>query len=311
MSTELLPARVVIATKDRTAVLRRTLRSVADQCSQPTELTIVDASTDETTRALCEQEQFPNLHSTICWRHAQVSGAASQRNQGVHNCPYPVIGFMDDDVILEKGCFARLWHALHSSEEIGGVNAMITNQRYQPPGRLSKLIFRLMDNRAESHYAGSVLGPAVNLLPEDRQDLPEIVQVEWLNTTCTLYRREAMPDPPFLDHFKGYSLMEDLSLSVIVGRRWRLVNARTARIYHDSQSGSHKTGPAQVAEMQFVNRHYVMTEVLGRSRLTDYLKLLLFELFSLVSTLQIPAGRKEFASALGGKVRACRHILRK
>jgi GT2 family glycosyltransferase len=309
VSTELLPARVVIATKDRTAVLKRTLRSIASQCAQPAELAIVDASTDEATRALCEEEQFPNLHSTISWRRARVVGAASQRNQGVHSCPYPVIGFMDDDVVLEPDCFARLWQALHSSEQIGGVNAMITKQRYQSPGRLTKLLFRLLDNRAGSYYAGSVLGPAVNLLPEDREDLPEIVPVEWLNTTCTLYRREAMPDPPFLDHFKGYSLMEDVTLSVTVGRSWRLVNARTARIYHDSQPGSHKTVPAQVAEMQFVNRHYVMTQVLGRSRLADYSKLLLFEFFSLISMLQIPAGRKEFASALRGKVRACRLIL--
>jgi hypothetical protein len=168
-----------------------------------------------------------------------------------------------------------------------------------------------LDHRAESSFAGCVLGPAVNLLPEDREDLPEVVPVEWLNTTCTLYRREALPDPPFPEHFKGYSFMEDVTLSLTVGRRWKLANARTARIYHDSQTGSHKFDPELIAEMQVVNRHYVMTKVLGRSRISDYLKLLLFELFSLASILKLPAGRMVFGPTLRGKVRACWLIVTK
>ena len=98
---------------------------------------------------------------------------------------------------------------------------MITNQRYQPPGHVSRSIFSMdgMENdfRQESH-AGKILGPAINLLPEDSDKLPAVVQVQWLNTTCTLYRREALPKPPFPDNFTGYSLMEDLCLSLTVAR---------------------------------------------------------------------------------------------
>ena len=84
-----------------------------------------------------------------------------------------------------------MWRALHSDERIGGVNAMITNQRYQMPGRISRFVFHLIDGRPESSYAGGVLGPAVNLLPADRDDLPEVVPVEWLNTgaRCTVGKR--------------------------------------------------------------------------------------------------------------------------
>ncbi len=63
-----------------------------------------------------------------------------------------------------------------------------------------------------------------------------MVPVEWLNTTCTLYRREALPDPPFLSHFTGYSLMEDLALSLTVGKRWKLANARGLRIFITTHS---------------------------------------------------------------------------
>jgi len=311
MPAELLPVAMVIPTRDRAAALRRTLESLAHQSAQPAELSIVDASADRSTRSLCVEEIIPSLRSAVSWCSADLVGAASQRNQGVRACSQPVIGFMDDDILFEPDCFGRLWGALHSDDRIGGVNAMISNQRYQSPGRISQFVFRLIDDRPESSYAGGVLGPAVNLLPADREDLPEVVPVEWLNTGCTLYRREALPDPPFPDHFKGYSLMEDLTLSLTVGRCWKLANARTARIYHDSQPGSHKFDPELMAEMQLVNRHYVMTKVLGRSRISDYFKLLLFELFSLASVLQIPTGRRVFGSTLCGKARACWFLVTK
>jgi len=304
MAAELLPVTVVIPTRDRAAALQRTLESLAEQSSQPADVSIVDASTEGSTRSLCEEESIPKLRSAVSWCRADLAGAASQRNQGVRAASQSTIGFMDDDVLLEADCFARLWRALNSDDRMGAVSAMITNQRYQSPGRISRFVFRLMDDRAESCYAGSILGPAVNLLPEDREDLPEVVPVEWLNTTCTLYRREALPDPPFPEHFKGYSLMEDVTLSLTVGRHWKLANARTARIYHDSQPGSHKMDPKLVAEMQLINRHYVMTKVLGRNRMSDYLKLFLFELFSLASTLQVPSGRAVFGPTLRGKARA-------
>ncbi len=309
MAAELLPVTVVIPTRDRAAALRRTFESLAEQSSQPAELRIVDASTDGSTRSLCEEESIPKLRSAVSWCQADVAGAASQRNQGVRAASQSMIGFMDDDVLLEPDCFARLWRALNSDDRMGGVNAMITNQRYQSPGRISRFVFRLMDGHAESSYAGRVLGPAVNLLPEDREDLPEVVPVEWLNTTCTLYRREALPDPPFPEHFQGYSLMEDVTLSLTVGRHWKLANARTARIYHDSQPGSHKGDPNLIAEMQLTNRHYVMTKVLGRSQISDYFKLFLFEMFSLASILQVPSGRAVFVPTLRGRAKATWSIL--
>src|SRR5262249_16222121 len=154
--------------------------------------------------------------------------AAAQRNQGLRHCSQSVVGFIDDDILFEPNCIELLWTALQSSDEIGGVNAMIINQRYQAPGLISRCVFRIMSGCQRASYAGRVLGPAVNLLPEDRDDLPEIVPVDWLNLGCTFYRREVLPNPPFPERFRGYSLMEDLALSLTVGKRWKLVNARTA-----------------------------------------------------------------------------------
>jgi hypothetical protein len=150
---------------------------------------------------------------------------------------------------------------------------------------------------------------SMNLLPEDREGLPEIVPVEWLNLGCTVYRREALPSPVFEKGFTGYSMLEDLALSLTVARRWKLANARTARIFHDSQPGDYKSGVAQLARMELVNRHYVMRNIMDRRRVRDYENLLLHQLFNLASQLTSARGWRSLPAILQGKVLGVKDIL--
>src|SRR5579872_1994603 len=154
MPIELLPLAVVIPTRNRGAILRRTLESVAAQCSQPAQIIIVDASDDEHATSMLKDPSIPGLASAVSWQAAKVSGAASQRNEGVLQCAQPVIGFFDDDILFEPMCIARLWCALNSDHKLGGVNAMITNQRYQTPSRISRTMFRIMAGGEASSFAG-------------------------------------------------------------------------------------------------------------------------------------------------------------
>lgn len=299
-----LPVSAVLPTRDRASVLLRTLKSLAAQGVLPAELIVVDGSTDDGAKAIVEQWAADFAPATkAIWLRATTLGAAAQRNQGVAAATQPFVWFFDDDILFEPECVARLWRAIEADGGLGGVNATIVNQRYRPPGAVSRAVFALMNGRNERSFAGRVLGPAVNLLPEDRDDLPEVVHTEWLNLGCTIYRREALPDPPFDAIFTGYSMMEDLTLSLRVAKRWRLANARTARIFHDSQPGAHKADIAALAEMELVNRHYVMTRVLGRRRRSDYARLVIWEAF------QIAASRTQLWPRLRGKARASRRLL--
>jgi glycosyltransferase involved in cell wall biosynthesis len=304
----LLPISALIPTRHRAAAFARTLQSLALQSVQPIEMIVVDGSVDDATEALC-MRQIPRLLTKIYYYRAKAIGAATQRNQAFSHTTQPYIWLMDDDILLEPDCIDRLWTALHSDPKLGGVNAMITNQRYLPPGKVSRTVFQLLHGRVETSYAGKCIGPALNLLPEDRQELPEVVAVEWLNTTCTLYRREALPNPLFTRNFVGYSLMEDVTLSLTVGKSWRLANARTARIFHDSQPGDHKSDRGMLAKMELVNRHYVMTKILGRRSFRDYLKLLLLQIFEIAASLVSLRGWRELPALLGGKLGAIRQIL--
>ena len=303
----IIEASAIVATANRASVLQRTLSSLAQQSCRPREVIVVDASDNDKTYKMC-QSDAGRLNSDLRWLKAKTHGAASQRTEGVAASTSGVIWFFDDDVLFELDCVQRLWSALESDRQLGGVNAMIVNQRYQTPGAISRFMFTLMHGRAEESFAGKVIGPAVNLLPEDRDDLPEVVPVEWLNTTCTLYRREALPDPPFSSQFTGYSLMEDVALSLEVGKTWKLANARTARIFHDSQPADYKSDELSRSCMELVNRHFVMTRIMKRCGATDYLKLALWELFSLGSAVRDKRQRGTLLYILRGKWRGLREI---
>jgi glycosyltransferase involved in cell wall biosynthesis len=304
-----LPLSAVLPTKDRSSVLQRSLSSLAGQGVLPAELIVVDGSAGDDTRSVVEQWGADVASAAkVIWLRATTLGAAAQRNQGMATATQPFIWFFDDDILFEPECVARLWRAIKADPGLGGVNAMITNQRYQPPGRISRTVFALINGRNEPTFAGRLLGPAVNLLPEDRDDLPEVVPTEWLNTTCTIYRREALPDPPFDSIFTGYSMMEDVAASASVGRHWRLANARTARIFHDSHPGAHKAQRAELARMEIVNRYFIMTDVIGRRSAADYARLLLWQMFQLSScAVQCRLGRP-FWEALHGNIQGVRAI---
>jgi len=306
--SKLLPISALVATRNRSQPLARMLNSLAQQSMQPIEMIVVDGSTDDETEKLC-QSKILQLDTKILYYRATEIGAAIQRNQAMQYATQNFIWLLDDDIIFEPNCVERLWQALESNSQLGGVNAMITNQKYLPPGKISRRLFQILHGRPEVSYAGKCIGPALNLLPEDNPNLPEVVSVEWLNTTCVMYRREALPNPLFPPIFTGYSLMEDVTLSLIVGKKWKLANARTARIFHDSQPGDHKNNLGVLAKMDLVNRHYVMTQILNKSSFQDYIKLAIFQLFNVAVSLVSPKGLRSLPLVLLGKLSAIQEIV--
>jgi glycosyltransferase involved in cell wall biosynthesis len=305
---DMIPVSAVIATVERTHVLKRTLLSILAQTVKPAELIIIDASEGDHEEEIASCLAMHPAVSLI-YKKAKQKGAATQRVEGITLSAHDVIWFMDDDILLEPECAARLWTALHSSPQVGAVNAMITNQHYTKPGKVTSLMYRVMSGKSLPSYAGKVIGPAWNLLPEDGAKFSEYAECEWLNTTCTMYRRERMPQPVFPRFFSGYSPFEDLALSATMHKRFALLNVPSARIFHDSQSGAHKTATAVVARMALVNRYYVMNKILERTRPADFLKLVILETFMLISGLKT---RKQFIALpaiLWGKLLGVAQIL--
>ena len=271
----------VIATGNRSEMLTRTIESIAKQSCQPLEIIIVDSSSDHDTFSVCRS--FKNLNANIKYVQANKKGSASQRNQGVSLADHPFILFCDDDIVFQPNCLEKLWEAINLSPDVGGCNALISNQKFHEPGTTSRIFYQLMSGGKKVN-AGECFGPVINLLPDDNPNLPAHVEVDWLNTTCTLYRREALPEPPFDDHFSGYSLMEDVALSLRVRKSWKLLNVREAIIFHDSQTGGEKSDIRAMAHMDLVNRYYIMKNVLGQAVLKNLFKLAAHQLFMAIAS---------------------------
>lgn len=274
---------IIIPTYNRGPVLARTLSSIALQDVQPLEIIIIDGSTNYD---LINKSSFPTLKSNIVQHKADELGAAKQRNQGIEFAKTNIIGFFDDDIILEAHCIKNLWLGLQKHSNCGGINAVITNQSYHPLGRLSRIFYKIMGADTKHSLAGKCIGPAINFLPE-LKSTQDLILVDWLNTTCTLYRKEALPEPVFDEHFTGYSLMEDLALSLRVGKNWQLLNANKARIYHDSQPSEGKNNLFINSEMDLVNRFYIMKYILDQRKKSIYFKLFLQQLFGAVASKNI------------------------
>ena len=306
--SKLLSISALVATRNRYLPLKRMLDSLAKQSAQPLEMIVIDGSDNDETKTLCHSK-IPHLKTNIIYHRATEIGAATQRNQAMEYATQDFVWLLDDDITFEPDCVKRLWQALQNDSKLGGVNAMITNQKYSPPGKISRHLFQFLHGSFEKSYAGKCIGPALNLLPEDNPNLPEIVPVEWLNSTCVMYRKAALPNPLFPPVFTGYSLMEDVTISLTVGKKWQLANARTARIFHDSQPGDHKNNLGVLAKMDLVNRHYVMTQILERDTLQDYFKLAIFQVYNVAGFLVSSNKWHILPAIVKGKLDAIKEII--
>src|SRR4051812_11126537 len=99
------PVSAIVATKDRPAMVQRTLEQIALQSCIPVEVIFIDASGTTATRDVCES--FVTADFKIVYKKAIQPGAALQRMQGVDVALQPIIWFLDDDVIMEAECTLR------------------------------------------------------------------------------------------------------------------------------------------------------------------------------------------------------------
>lgn len=301
----LLPLSLVIPTTERQALLQQTLEKLKGQSMLPQEIIIVDGSKPmelDRVRSWIASE-WAGYTGRIEVLAAEKLGAAPQRNQGCAASRCDHVFFMDDDILMEPDCLARMWGALESDPQLAGVSAMLVNEHYHQPGRFSSRLFAWLNGGTSPSYAGRCLGPGLTTYPDDDDALPEVVPVDWLITGCVLYRRAALPAPPFHTQFTGASIGEDLALSLSVGRTHRLANARTARAFHLRQHSPLSAARTKaLAEMELLNRHFIMKEILKRTSFRDYLQFLLVNFCLLPATLLQHGGSQRFLPRLRGRL---------
>jgi len=265
---------VIIATAFREEQLVNALQSINAQIRPPKEVIIVDGAPAPGVEMLVNNttEQFCCKVHYLRWT---PPSAAVQRNAGSQKAKGDIILFMDDDAYLEVDCFEKMAQFFDDDNEckVGGIGVLISNQLCLPPSKRAKRWLDFLSDEKRDSYSGAVIGPGLNIGPEPTGH-HQPVQVEWLSSTCTAYRREAFLPEKFCPTFYGYSVMEDVDISVRIARNWDIYVHTGAFIFHDSRPSVFKK-PFIRAKMSVVNRYHVMTKSLGRRTLKHHLKFIL------------------------------------
>lgn len=232
-----------------------TFRSLPKLGRKPDEIIVVmDADQDG-----LEEQSLAGVPVKIL--HTKERGAAAKRNLGVGKSTGEAILFVDDDVEFRPGCLEAMVEVMMSDEKVGGVGCFIENQAFQELGFYSRLVYRLAGGWRIRDFAGRCFGPLINVYPRPWTGNGTFRESDWLNSTCTLYRRSALPAPAFEPGFTGYSFMEDLALSRRVRKRWKIGMARDARIVHHTKPAPYKRDIASLHEMGLLNKFHILREV--------------------------------------------------
>ncbi|MFZ0964135.1 MAG: glycosyltransferase [Terriglobia bacterium] len=241
---------IVIATVGRCEELRMMLRSLAAQTRLPDQVVLVDEGGEGDTLA----REFPQLNIFVTT--FPRGSASAKRNRGIQYVApgIELIGFMDDDIILEPQAMAALrdfW--LSSPSDLGGVSCNLVNH---PPLFASRLKSLRLASRLALYDArgGVVLRSGFHTL---LGCVSQNQYVQWLPSTAVVYRRQVLAEQSFDEWYQGYSYLEDLDFSYSISRKYKLAVLAGARFCH-YPSPIGRTDPYLFGKKEVLNRlHFV------------------------------------------------------
>jgi GT2 family glycosyltransferase len=243
---------VVIPTIGRYDELRRMLRSLAAQTRPPDEVIITGEGegNEQVAREFARlNARFINLPgSSICdARNAGIEAARPDAD---------LIGFFDDDIVLEPQCLEALmkfWE--NGPPDLGGTGCNLVNHPPVDAGRLKRL--RLTSRLGLYDSAkGAVLRSGFHtMMPGIQQD----TWVRWLPSWAVVYSRKVLAEFTWDEWFESYSYLEDLDLSYRISKKYRLALVASARFYH-YPSNVGRTNAYLFGKKEVLNRLYFVSK---------------------------------------------------
>jgi hypothetical protein len=264
-----LPLTVIICTWERPGSGRQLLLNLEQQAPPPAGILIVEGH--ETKRGDCADPACPictpplNLASRP--RHYfTLPNLEHQRNTGTDLVETPIVCFLDDDVLLEPGCLARIAEVFERDGEgkIGGVGG------FELDSPLAKGIpWRWRLRRA----LGVVPALTPGLYTRSGNSIPlEMAppftgcrRVDFLTGYCMAYRRHVLQEIRFVPDI---GTGEDLHYSLRVRLRYQLYHCGDARVRHLREPAA-RASHRRYAFMQTYNRYRYQRDCLPDRRFRD------------------------------------------
>lgn len=253
---------VVICTRNRPALLRRFLDSLALQQPAPRQLTIVDASTDDRSEQLLDGHPARDRLAG-CVRYCRVdrsgAGLTRQRTLALMMVATDTFASFDDDIVLRPGCLEAMERALRSHPGLVGVGACIDNSpsRVSLGWRLRRLLFVVPTLQSGRYFASGVSTLWWYMSPAN-----ELVEGDWLPGGASMWRTGPAKAIGYATQFDGYGSGEDLEFSLRMARFGRLAVSREARLLH-LQEGDDRPDPRRMGFEMLRNRLHIRRVAAG------------------------------------------------
>jgi len=224
------------------------LESLAKQSRLPDQVIVIDEGESREDLA----SHFPQLTLSVLGFPEGSTSAKRNRGTQAAGSDITLIGFMDDDVVLEPGALEAMlsfWET--APADLGGASFNWVNH---PPLFASQLK-SLRITSCLGLYAserGAVLRSGFHTLIGY---VPETKCVRWLPAGAAVYPRHVLEEHPFDEWFEGYGYLEDLDFSYRIGKKYRLAVVAAARFCHyPAEAG--RPNPFLFGKKEVVNRLY-------------------------------------------------------
>jgi glycosyltransferase involved in cell wall biosynthesis len=215
---------LIIPTKDRPVELERLLNSIKTQSVLPGQIIIVDGG-EPGIKWLADK--FSKL--SIDYLQVLPPGLTRQRNSGLRivRDDIDLVGFLDDDIVLEFGCIKNMLNFWESaSDKIGGAGFNIIDVTpSQKPWWAELLSNRYLKNKRP----GSLLKSGQNI-----PYCPASVTIEtdWLCGGATVWKKEIFEKFGYDEWFATYGIVEDIDFSFRASKHYKLAVVADAKVRH-------------------------------------------------------------------------------
>lgn len=266
---------LIICTYMRPTPLLKLLQSVKTQTLYPNEIVIVDASVNQETKEMLEQNSFENLHYFLVAEKDR--GLTKQRNFGIASVgkDMDIVCFLDDDIVLESDYFEQLLKTYEIYPEALGVGGYISNETpwekvaenevikidefsYDGWKRKdgSRFVLRKklgLDSDCPPGFSPLFShGRSVGFLPHSGK----VYEVEQVMGGASAFKKSVFDTFQFSIYFEGYGLYEDADFSLRVAKTGKLFVNTAAKLSH-FHNPSGRPNQYQYGKMVVRNGYYV------------------------------------------------------
>jgi GT2 family glycosyltransferase len=224
---------LIICTFMRPEPLLKLLQSVQVQSVYPSEILIIDGSTNNETTIILKNNNFQNCKYFQV--EPQFRGLTKQRNFGIEKVSKnsEIVAFVDDDTHLNKDYFEQLIKTFTENKEITGVGGVAVNEnswvKFNPNINYNKYKYELFEGFAYKEGQRNVVRKFLGLqshlgagrMPEYSHGktcgfplTDKIYEVDLLVGLSFAFRKIVFENIKFSTYFEGYGLYEDADFSI-------------------------------------------------------------------------------------------------